>query len=183
MGAQALSSSLAWCPATMLTEVHSTPHILSSEVLSWWQVAASCCESLPPGPILVQQQTAMIQVSHAREKLLEGREQREPMQSSGPLHPRKVPWLGFRMHAPSPDSGSLASSLESPLFHVPLPSPPPSCASRNSFSLSCYRWFHEDLSRHQAENLLMGKEIGFFIIRASQSSPGDFSISVRYWLS
>ncbi|XP_040610034.1 GRB2-related adapter protein 2 isoform X3 [Mesocricetus auratus] len=41
-------------------------------------------------------------------------------------------------------------------------------------------WFHEGLSRHQAENLLMGKEIGFFIIRASQSSPGDFSISVRH---
>nr|1R1P_A Chain A, GRB2-related adaptor protein 2 [Mus musculus]1R1P_B Chain B, GRB2-related adaptor protein 2 [Mus musculus]1R1P_C Chain C, GRB2-related adaptor protein 2 [Mus musculus]1R1P_D Chain D, GRB2-related adaptor protein 2 [Mus musculus]1R1Q_A Chain A, GRB2-related adaptor protein 2 [Mus musculus]1R1Q_B Chain B, GRB2-related adaptor protein 2 [Mus musculus]1R1S_A Chain A, GRB2-related adaptor protein 2 [Mus musculus]1R1S_C Chain C, GRB2-related adaptor protein 2 [Mus musculus]1R1S_E Chai len=41
-------------------------------------------------------------------------------------------------------------------------------------------WFHEGLSRHQAENLLMGKDIGFFIIRASQSSPGDFSISVRH---
>ncbi|XP_008572403.1 PREDICTED: GRB2-related adapter protein 2 isoform X2 [Galeopterus variegatus] len=26
----------------------------------------------------------------------------------------------------------------------------------------------------------MGKEVGFFIIRASQSSPGDFSISVRH---
>ena len=28
----------------------------------------------------------------------------------------------------------------------------------------------------------MGKEVGCFIIRASQSSPGDFSISVRYRL-
>ncbi|KAJ8791711.1 hypothetical protein J1605_020433 [Eschrichtius robustus] len=42
------------------------------------------------------------------------------------------------------------------------------------------QWFHEGLSRHQAESLLMGKEVGCFIIRASQSSPGDFSISVRH---
>uniref|UniRef100_A0A452H687 SH2 domain-containing protein n=1 Tax=Gopherus agassizii TaxID=38772 RepID=A0A452H687_9SAUR len=35
------------------------------------------------------------------------------------------------------------------------------------------------ISRHEAENLLMSKEVGSFIIRASQNSPGDFSISVR----
>lgn len=50
---------------------------------------------------------------------------------------------------------------------------------KNFIDIEFPEWFHEGLSRHQAENLLMGKEIGFFIIRASQSSPGDFSISVR----
>ncbi|XP_007939881.1 GRB2-related adapter protein 2 [Orycteropus afer afer] len=51
---------------------------------------------------------------------------------------------------------------------------------KNFIDIQFPGWFHEGLSRHQAENLLMGKEIGFFIIRASQSSPGDFSISVRH---
>ncbi|KAM7180188.1 GRB2-related adapter protein 2 isoform 1-T2 [Macrochelys suwanniensis] len=41
-------------------------------------------------------------------------------------------------------------------------------------------WFNEGISRHEAENLLMSKEVGSFIIRASQNSPGDFSISVRH---
>uniref|UniRef100_H3AQZ5 GRB2 related adaptor protein 2a n=1 Tax=Latimeria chalumnae TaxID=7897 RepID=H3AQZ5_LATCH len=41
-------------------------------------------------------------------------------------------------------------------------------------------WFHKGTSRHQAEEFLMGQELGFFIIRDSQSSPGDFSISVRH---
>ncbi|XP_075408789.1 GRB2-related adapter protein 2 [Tenrec ecaudatus] len=51
---------------------------------------------------------------------------------------------------------------------------------KNFIAIQFPEWFHEGLSRHQAENLLMGKEVGFFIIRASQSSPGDFSISVRH---
>uniref|UniRef100_A0A2I3GYL6 Adapter protein GRID n=1 Tax=Nomascus leucogenys TaxID=61853 RepID=A0A2I3GYL6_NOMLE len=51
---------------------------------------------------------------------------------------------------------------------------------KNFIDIQFPEWFHEGLSRHQAENLLMGKEVGFFIIRASQSSPGDFSISVRH---
>ncbi|KAM6215348.1 GRB2-related adapter protein 2 [Rhynchocyon petersi] len=51
---------------------------------------------------------------------------------------------------------------------------------KNFIDIQFPEWFHEGLSRHQAENLLMGKEVGFFIMRASQSSPGDFSISVRH---
>ncbi|XP_060512263.2 GRB2-related adapter protein 2 isoform X2 [Panthera onca] len=51
---------------------------------------------------------------------------------------------------------------------------------KNFIDIQFPEWFHEGLSRHQAENLLMGKEVGVFIIRASQSSPGDFSISVRH---
>ncbi|XP_029363576.1 GRB2-related adapter protein 2a [Echeneis naucrates] len=42
------------------------------------------------------------------------------------------------------------------------------------------RWFQENASRNAAEELLRSKEIGDFVIRGSQSSPGDFSISVRH---
>ncbi|RMC03184.1 hypothetical protein DUI87_20378 [Hirundo rustica rustica] len=41
-------------------------------------------------------------------------------------------------------------------------------------------WFDEKISRHEAENLLMSKGVGCFIVRASQNSYGDFSISVRH---
>lgn len=43
-------------------------------------------------------------------------------------------------------------------------------------------WFDERISRHEAENILMSKGVGSFIVRASQNSHGDFSISVRYLL-
>uniref|UniRef100_A0A8B9Z1I5 GRB2 related adaptor protein 2 n=1 Tax=Buteo japonicus TaxID=224669 RepID=A0A8B9Z1I5_9AVES len=36
------------------------------------------------------------------------------------------------------------------------------------------------ISRHEAENILMSKGVGSFIVRASQNSHGDFSISVRH---
>ncbi|XP_044535045.1 GRB2-related adapter protein 2 [Gracilinanus agilis] len=51
---------------------------------------------------------------------------------------------------------------------------------KNFIDIHFPSWFHEDISRHEAESLLMGKDVGSFIIRASQSSPGDFSISVRH---
>nr|XP_004650388.2 GRB2-related adapter protein 2 [Jaculus jaculus] len=51
---------------------------------------------------------------------------------------------------------------------------------KNFIDIQFPEWFHEGLSRHQAENLLVSKEVGCFIIRASQSSPGDFSVSVRH---
>ncbi|NXO00955.1 GRAP2 protein, partial [Rhinopomastus cyanomelas] len=41
-------------------------------------------------------------------------------------------------------------------------------------------WFDERTSRHEAENILMSKGVGSFIVRASQNSHGDFSISVRH---
>uniref|UniRef100_K7FTL2 GRB2 related adaptor protein 2 n=1 Tax=Pelodiscus sinensis TaxID=13735 RepID=K7FTL2_PELSI len=51
---------------------------------------------------------------------------------------------------------------------------------KNFINIHIPIWFNEGISRHEAENLLMSKEIGSFIIRASQNSPGDFSISVRH---
>ncbi|XP_046722057.1 GRB2-related adapter protein 2-like [Silurus meridionalis] len=41
-------------------------------------------------------------------------------------------------------------------------------------------WYQESASRSSAEEILMSREVGGFLIRGSQSSPGDFSISVRH---
>ena len=41
------------------------------------------------------------------------------------------------------------------------------------------RWFQENSTRSAAEEHLRHKEVGDFVIRGSQSSPGDFSISVK----
>ncbi|XP_051744051.1 GRB2-related adapter protein 2a [Ctenopharyngodon idella] len=41
-------------------------------------------------------------------------------------------------------------------------------------------WFKENASRGSAEEMLISREVGAFLIRGSQSSPGDFSISVRH---
>ncbi|KAM3863703.1 GRB2-related adapter protein 2a [Diretmus argenteus] len=42
------------------------------------------------------------------------------------------------------------------------------------------RWFQENASRSSAEELLMNQAVGGFLIRGCQSSPGDFSISVKH---
>ncbi|TRY87832.1 hypothetical protein DNTS_015731 [Danionella cerebrum] len=41
-------------------------------------------------------------------------------------------------------------------------------------------WFKENASRGSAEEMLISRAVGAFLIRGSQSSPGDFSISVRH---
>ncbi|KAJ8345784.1 hypothetical protein SKAU_G00299770 [Synaphobranchus kaupii] len=41
-------------------------------------------------------------------------------------------------------------------------------------------WFQENASRSSAEETLMSRDLGSFLIRGSQSSPGDLSISVRH---
>uniref|UniRef100_A0A673N0F6 Osteoclast-stimulating factor 1 n=1 Tax=Sinocyclocheilus rhinocerous TaxID=307959 RepID=A0A673N0F6_9TELE len=43
-----------------------------------------------------------------------------------------------------------------------------------------YSWYKENARRGSAEEILMSREVGAFLIRGSQSSPGDFSISVRH---
>lgn len=42
------------------------------------------------------------------------------------------------------------------------------------------RWFQENASRSAAEELLKHKDVGEFVIRGCQSTPGEFSISVRW---
>ncbi|XP_068193618.1 GRB2-related adapter protein 2a [Antennarius striatus] len=41
-------------------------------------------------------------------------------------------------------------------------------------------WFQENASRSAAEELLRQKDVGDFVIRGCQSTPGEFSISVRH---
>ncbi|KAL4647804.1 growth factor receptor-bound protein 2-like [Arapaima gigas] len=51
---------------------------------------------------------------------------------------------------------------------------------RNYINIRLPSWYQENATRHSAEETLMSQEVGAFLIRGSQSSPGDFSISVRH---
>ncbi|RXN02532.1 GRB2-related adapter -like protein [Labeo rohita] len=51
---------------------------------------------------------------------------------------------------------------------------------KNYVDMQSPSWFRETASRGSAEEMLMSREVGAFLIRGSQSSPGDFSISVRH---
>lgn len=45
---------------------------------------------------------------------------------------------------------------------------------------SLYRWYAGRISRQLAEEILMKRNfLGAFLIRESESSPGEFSISVK----
>ncbi|XP_044157970.1 GRB2-related adapter protein 2 isoform X1 [Bufo gargarizans] len=51
---------------------------------------------------------------------------------------------------------------------------------KNYVEMQTPSWFCEKSTRVEAENVLMSKQVGYFIIRASQTSRGEFSISVRH---
>ncbi|XP_066498279.1 GRB2-related adapter protein 2a [Hoplias malabaricus] len=51
---------------------------------------------------------------------------------------------------------------------------------KNYVDRQVHSWFQESATRPAAEETLMSKEVGAFLIRGSQSSPGEFSISVRH---
>jgi SH2 domain len=46
----------------------------------------------------------------------------------------------------------------------------------------CYinSWYYGRITRADAEKLLSNKHEGAFLIRISESSPGDFSLSVKW---
>lgn len=107
------------------------------------------------------------------------------------LHPTKpytlaCTWpLGVVMWAPlillfCLSSTLLIHVLPTLNFFVPYLNSPSLFMSPWFFPLDS--WFDERISRHEAENILMSKGVGSFIVRASQNSHGDFSISVRYLL-
>ncbi|XP_061779032.2 GRB2-related adapter protein-like [Nerophis lumbriciformis] len=50
----------------------------------------------------------------------------------------------------------------------------------NYISLLPHPWFAGGLSRQQAERRLLWQESGAFLVRDSESAPGDFSVSVSY---
>ncbi|XP_038563040.1 GRB2-related adapter protein 2a [Micropterus salmoides] len=51
---------------------------------------------------------------------------------------------------------------------------------QNYIEMQNPRWFQENATRSAAEDLLRHKDVGDFVIRGCQSSPGDFSISVKH---
>ncbi|CAL8304687.1 unnamed protein product [Merluccius merluccius] len=51
---------------------------------------------------------------------------------------------------------------------------------QHSVDVQIPSWFQENTSRSLAEEDLRNKDVGHFLIRGCQSSPGDFSISVRH---
>lgn len=51
---------------------------------------------------------------------------------------------------------------------------------QNYIEMQTPGWFQENASRSAAEELLKYKGVGDFVIRGCQSSPGDFSISVKH---
>ncbi|XP_041959512.1 GRB2-related adapter protein 2b isoform X2 [Alosa sapidissima] len=51
---------------------------------------------------------------------------------------------------------------------------------KNYLRIDLPSWYQENTGRHEAQEALHPRPVGSFIIRSSQSSPGDFSISVRH---
>ncbi|KAF3699786.1 GRB2-related adaptor protein 2 Adapter protein GRID GADS protein GRB-2-like protein [Channa argus] len=51
---------------------------------------------------------------------------------------------------------------------------------QNYIEMQTPKWFQENTSRNAAEEYLRQKGVGEFVIRGSQTSPGDFSISVKH---
>ncbi|RVE69945.1 hypothetical protein OJAV_G00082810 [Oryzias javanicus] len=51
---------------------------------------------------------------------------------------------------------------------------------KNYIEIQLPAWFQENISRSGAEEILKHKDVGHFVIRGSQTSPGDFSISVKH---
>ncbi|XP_078062758.1 GRB2-related adapter protein 2-like [Mustelus asterias] len=51
---------------------------------------------------------------------------------------------------------------------------------KNYIEINVPSWFCGGIARNEAEATLLEQEVGFFLIRASQSSKNEFSISVRH---
>ncbi|XP_067123975.1 growth factor receptor-bound protein 2-like isoform X2 [Centruroides vittatus] len=49
----------------------------------------------------------------------------------------------------------------------------------NYIEMKPHKWYHGRIARADAESLLMNKHEGAFLVRVSESSPGDFSLSVK----
>ncbi|XP_072029354.1 growth factor receptor-bound protein 2-B-like [Amphiura filiformis] len=50
----------------------------------------------------------------------------------------------------------------------------------NYIEMRPYDWFHGKITRANAEGLLKKQQDGSYLIRESESTPGDFSLSVKY---
>jgi growth factor receptor-binding protein 2 len=49
----------------------------------------------------------------------------------------------------------------------------------NYIEMKAHAWYYGRITRADAEKLLANKHEGAFVVRVSESSPGDFSLSVK----
>ena len=49
----------------------------------------------------------------------------------------------------------------------------------NYIEMRAHNWYYGRITRADAEKLLSNKHEGAFVVRVSESSPGDFSLSVK----
>ena len=49
----------------------------------------------------------------------------------------------------------------------------------NYIEMKAHNWYYGRITRADAEKLLSNKHEGAFVVRVSESSPGDFSLSVK----
>ena len=49
----------------------------------------------------------------------------------------------------------------------------------NYIEMKAHNWYYGRITRADAEKLLANKHEGAFVVRVSESSPGDFSLSVK----
>ena len=55
-----------------------------------------------------------------------------------------------------------------------------SAALQDSIIIDKFRWFHGHISSKEAETVMLDKgKNGSFLVRESQSKPGDFVLTVR----
>ena len=48
--------------------------------------------------------------------------------------------------------------------------------------MKAHSWYYGRITRAGAEKLLMNKHEGAFVVRVSESSPGDFSLRYTRWI-
>jgi growth factor receptor-binding protein 2 len=46
--------------------------------------------------------------------------------------------------------------------------------------MSEHSWYHGKIARSKAEEILIGEKDGVYLVRESESTPGDFSLSVKF---
>jgi growth factor receptor-binding protein 2 len=51
---------------------------------------------------------------------------------------------------------------------------------RHYIQMKNHSWYYGNISSADAEALLLNKHVGAFLIRISESSPGDFALSVKF---
>jgi growth factor receptor-binding protein 2 len=51
---------------------------------------------------------------------------------------------------------------------------------KNYIQMSEHSWYHGKIARSKAEEILIGEKDGVYLVRESESTPGDFSLSVKF---